>query len=70
AQAIITVEVRGVLDALALLSPRERQLVGLRAGAGLPYSDIAALTDMNENSARVATHRALQRLRAAVGSPR
>ena len=70
AQAILTAEVRAVLDALALLSPRERQLVGLRAGAGLPYSDIAALTDMNENSARVATHRALQRLRAAVGSPR
>ncbi|MHB8393420.1 MAG: RNA polymerase sigma factor [Candidatus Dormibacteria bacterium] len=70
AQAILGVEVQGVLEALATLSPRERQLVGLRAGAGLPFSDIAALTEMNENSARVATHRALQRLRAVVGSPR
>ena len=70
AQALLSVELQRVLDALADLPPRERQLVGLRAGAGLPFSEIAALMNMNENSARVATQRALQRLRTAVGANR
>ena len=70
AQAMLSVELQGMLDALAGLASRERHLVGLRAGAGLPFSEIAALMNMNENSAWVATHRALQRLRMAVEANR
>ncbi len=70
AQAMLSVELQGILDALADLPSRERHLVGLRAGAGLRFSEIAALMNMNENSARVATQRALQRLRTAVGANR
>ena len=70
AQAMLGVELQGILDALADLPSRERHLVGLRAGAGFPFSEIAALLNMNENSARVATHRALQRLRTAVEANR
>jgi RNA polymerase sigma factor (sigma-70 family) len=69
-QAMLGVELQRILDALADLPSRERHLVGLRAGAGLPFSEIATLMNMNENSARVATHRALQRLRTAVEANR
>jgi RNA polymerase sigma factor (sigma-70 family) len=69
-QVLVRAELQEILDALAHLPPRDRQLVGLRAGAGLPFSDIAELMTMNENSARVATRRALHRLRAAVEDPK
>jgi RNA polymerase sigma-70 factor (ECF subfamily) len=60
-------DLRRVLDAMLHLSSRDRQLLGLRLAAGLPFAEIASATGMREAAARVACHRALRRLRSAAG---
>ncbi|MGH7757994.1 MAG: RNA polymerase sigma factor [Candidatus Dormibacteria bacterium] len=59
-------EVEQVMDALTQLSDRDQRLVALRCGAGLAYRDVAQAMGMTENAARVATGRALGRLRQTV----
>ncbi len=65
--AIDHLELAAVLSALRKLHRRDRELIALRVGVGLPYSEVAAQMNMTENAATVATGRALRRLRAAVG---
>ena len=59
-------ELRLAIAAIASLKVRDRQLIGLRVGAGLSYSDIGAILDMPPHSAEVATRRAIEKVRAAV----
>jgi len=59
-------ELRAVVAAITELGARDRVLVGLRVGAALPFADIAEVLGISEVAARTATHRALQRVRAAV----
>lgn len=56
-------------DALASLSPRERELVALRYGADLSTRQIAAALDSSPAAVRVALHRALTRLRWLLTDP-
>jgi RNA polymerase sigma-70 factor, ECF subfamily len=67
AQVVIREELRGVLEAMSRLSSRDRQLVGLRLAADLPYADIASVLGMTEHAVTVATRRALDRLRGHLG---
>jgi RNA polymerase sigma-70 factor (ECF subfamily) len=53
-----------VAAALAALGERDRELIGLRYGAGLRSSQIAELLGLKANAVDVALHRALARLRA------
>ena len=58
------VDVERVTRALAGFRERERQLIGLRVAADLSYREIAELLGTSEAAAKVATHRALAKLRA------
>ena len=59
-------DLRAVITAVAALPHKERQLVGLRVAAGLPFSEVAMVMGMREAAARQATHRALAKVRAWV----
>ena len=59
-------DLRTALDAIARLPARDRMLVGLRIGAGLGYAEVGTVAGMSENAARMATSRALQRVRQEV----
>lgn len=59
-------DLRRVLRALERCNPRERQLIGLRVAAGLPYREVAAVMGMTEATTKTATYRALARVRALV----
>ena len=48
---------------LQRLKRRERELIGLRVAADLSYREIAEILQLHEGAAKVATHRALTRLR-------
>ena len=61
-------DLRSTLDAISRLSARERLLVGLRIAAGLSFAEVAAVTGMKENAARMATSRALTKVRHEVES--
>jgi RNA polymerase sigma-70 factor (ECF subfamily) len=63
-------DIERVTIALAGFSDRERQLIGLRVAAGLSYREIAELMRASEAAAKVATHRALTKLRACLESSR
>jgi RNA polymerase sigma-70 factor (ECF subfamily) len=52
-----------LLAAVARLDDRERDLLGLKFGAGRSHRDIAALTGLSESNVGVIVHRALGRLR-------
>jgi RNA polymerase sigma-70 factor (ECF subfamily) len=67
AQVVVREELRDVLGVMKRLSSRDRQLVGLRLAADLPYAEIGAVLGMTEHAATVATRRALQRLRGYLG---
>ena len=54
-------------DAISTLSVRDRELIALRYGADLKAKDIAALLEQSTNAVEVALHRALDRLRTAMG---
>lgn len=56
-------ELQHVNDAMASLGRRDRQLVGLRVAAGLSYREVGAVLGISESVAKVATYRALTRLR-------
>ena len=55
-----------LLDALARLSPRDRQLLGLRFVADLDTASVGAIVGLSAESARRAIGRALGRLRVLV----
>lgn len=55
--------------ALASLTPRERDLIALRYGAGFRSRQIASLLDMKPGAVDVALHRALARLREVMDEP-
>jgi RNA polymerase sigma factor (sigma-70 family) len=59
-------DLRSIRAALETLRERDRQLVGLRVAAGLSFADIGAVLGMREGSAKMATHRALERVRASL----
>lgn len=61
-------DLRRVLAALAKLSARDRELIGLRTAAGLSYRQIAGLIGVSEETAKVAGFRALGRLRTNLGA--
>lgn len=61
-------ELRAAMAAVGELGRRDRELVALRCAAGLSHAEIAALLGMSEEAARMATHRALQRVRAALAT--
>jgi RNA polymerase sigma-70 factor, ECF subfamily len=67
AEVVIRDELRHVLAVMERLSPRDRELVGLRLAADLPFAEIGRVTGMTEHAATVATRRALQRLRDHLG---
>jgi RNA polymerase sigma-70 factor (ECF subfamily) len=54
-------------DAIATLGVRDRELIALRYGADLKAKDIAGLLGQQTNAVEVALHRALDRLRRAMG---
>jgi RNA polymerase sigma factor (sigma-70 family) len=56
-------DLRSVCAAIDRLRERDRQLVGLRVAAGLSYAEVAAVLGMREGTAKMATHRALERVR-------
>lgn len=51
------------------LDERDRDLISLRYGADLTARQIGELLDLRTNAVEVALHRALARLRAAIGDP-
>jgi RNA polymerase sigma factor (sigma-70 family) len=51
---------------MGVLSERERDLIALRYGADLTTPEIGRLLGLQQGAVRVALHRALQRLRAAL----
>jgi len=54
-------------SAIEDLDPRDRDLISLRYGADLTARQISELLDLRTNAVEVALHRALARLRAAIG---
>jgi RNA polymerase sigma-70 factor (ECF subfamily) len=58
---------REVAAALAGMRRRDRELIGLRVAADLSYREVGELLGMSEPAAKVATHRALGRLRERLG---
>jgi DNA-directed RNA polymerase specialized sigma24 family protein len=56
-----------VAAALAGMRRRDRELIGLRVAADLSYRVVGELLGMSEPAAKVATHRALGRLRERLG---
>jgi RNA polymerase sigma-70 factor, ECF subfamily len=64
------IEVERVTAALAAFRETDRQLIGLRVAADLSYREVAEVLGMSEAAAKVATHRALMKLRARLESSR
>lgn len=58
----------GLVSWLALLNPRERQILAMRFGADLPATDVACALDLSEANVHQITSRALRRLREAAES--
>jgi RNA polymerase sigma-70 factor (ECF subfamily) len=56
-------QLRSVSAALATLRARDRELIGLRVAADLSYRQIADMLGSSETVVKVATHRALTKLR-------
>ncbi|HEX2619900.1 MAG TPA: sigma-70 family RNA polymerase sigma factor [Phototrophicaceae bacterium] len=57
-----------LLQAVARLGDREREVIALRFGAGLTNRQIATMTGLTENNIGVILHRALRRLRVQLES--
>ncbi len=62
-------DLRAVVAATARLGQRDRQVLGLRTAAGLSHAEVARVLGISEGAAKVATHRALVRLRTQLGRP-
>jgi RNA polymerase sigma-70 factor, ECF subfamily len=60
-------QLRAVAAAMAGMRRRERELIGLRVAADLSYREVGELLGISEPAAKVATHRALGRLRERLG---
>ncbi len=60
-------QLHAVAAAMVGMRPRERELIGLRVAADLSYREVGELMGMSEPAAKVATHRALGRLRERLG---
>jgi RNA polymerase sigma-70 factor (ECF subfamily) len=56
-------DLRSICAALERLRERDRQLVGLRVAGGLSFAEVAEVLGMREGAAKMATHRALERVR-------
>lgn len=59
-------DLRSILRALDRCSPTERQLIGLRVAADLPFREVAAVMGISEAATKAATYRALVKVRALV----
>ncbi len=57
-------DLQSVVAAMETLRERDRQLVGLRVAGGLSYAEVGQVIGMRESAAKMATHRALERVRA------
>jgi RNA polymerase sigma-70 factor (ECF subfamily) len=57
-------DLRSIRAAMETLRERDRQLVGLRVAGGLSYAEVGEVIGMREGAAKMATHRALERVRA------
>ncbi len=64
--AAIRQQLRDVLDAVGRLRERDRQLIGLRVAAGLSYAQIGEVMGIKENAARMATQRAVVKVRSVL----
>ena len=62
-EAEVRSELRAAWAAMAQLNARDRQIVGLRVAGGLGFSEIGAIVNLNDDSARAAYVRALARVR-------
>jgi RNA polymerase sigma-70 factor (ECF subfamily) len=62
-------ELRRVNEAVRTLSGRDRELIGLRVAAGLSYREVADVLRISEQAAKVATFRALKKLRSKLEEP-
>lgn len=61
--AVTSAEMRRVAVALRLLTDEQREVIGLRFGAGLSHAEIAAVLHRREGAIRGTQFRALQALR-------
>ena len=68
-EAVVNSELTAVLSGMRKLSGRDRELIALRAGAELSYFEVGRQLGIGENTATVATRRAIARLRRLVGNP-
>ncbi|HTO74005.1 MAG TPA: sigma-70 family RNA polymerase sigma factor [Gemmatimonadales bacterium] len=59
-------QVARLLDAVAVLPERDRELIGLRYGSDLETSEIASLLGVQESAVRTRLWRALKRLRGVM----
>ncbi len=66
AEVVLRDEIRLALAAMGRLRPRDRELAGMRIAAGLSYGEIGRVLSISEHAATVATHRAVERLRAII----
>ena len=57
-------ELERATAAIVRLRARERELIGLRVAADLSFREVAALLGISEEAAKVATRRALRKLRS------
>jgi RNA polymerase sigma factor (sigma-70 family) len=56
-------DLRAICAALETMRERDRQLVGLRVAGGLSYAELGDVVGMREGAAKMATQRALERVR-------
>jgi RNA polymerase sigma-70 factor (ECF subfamily) len=56
-----------MMNALRILSPRERDAIYLRFFEDAAYEDLAAIMQISESTARVLVHRGLEKLRERLG---
>jgi RNA polymerase sigma-70 factor (ECF subfamily) len=61
-------EIGRVLDAVAVLAPGDRELIGLRYGSGLEIAEMAQILGVGAGAIRTRLWRALDRLRQALES--
>lgn len=68
-EAFVENELRSkLLDSLAELSERERQIIALKFWSGLTNRNIAKLTGVSESNVGVILYRAMRRLHSMIGS--
>ena len=63
-------DLRAIRAAMDTLRERDRRLVGLRVAGGLSFAEVGEVVGMREGAAKMATHRAVERLRARLAEAR